>query len=290
MTQFGLLLAATEHTLQPIEIARLAESTGFDALFVGEHTHLPLAEHRYSNIGDEYKQLYDPFIFLTAAAAVTDRLVLGTAVTLLTEHHPITLANEIATLDRISNGRVVLGVGTGWNNAEMGNFGLAFEDRWAIARERVLAMRAIWTHDEAEFHGRFVDFDPIWCWPKPVQPGGPPILIGGGVDPAVIARRVVDFGDGWIPLDGGHELDVTMRAVVDAASRADRVLDPLNLTVGLGLMGAATVTTQRIEEVVAMGFGRVLFVLNANDHDADRAALDTYAALVATIRAGSAGA
>jgi len=284
MTEFGVLLAATEHTLQPIEIARLAESEGLDALFVGEHTHLPLADHRYTNIGDEYKQLYDPFIFLTAAAAVTERLVLGTAVTLLTEHHPITLANEIATLDRISNGRVVLGVGTGWNNAEMGNFGLAFKDRWAIARERVLAMREIWTHDEAEFHGRFVDFDPIWCWPKPVQPGGPPILIGGGVDPNVIARRVVDFGDGWIPLDGGHELDVTMRAVQDAATRAGRELAPLNLTVGLGLMGTETVTEQRMEEVIAMGFGRVLFVLNTNDRDRDVERLELATNLVARMR------
>ena len=284
MTEFGVLLAATEHTLQPVEIARLAESEGLDALFVGEHTHLPLAEHRYSNIGDEYKQLYDPFIFLTAAAAVTERLVLGTAVTLLTEHHPITLANEIATLDRISNGRVVLGIGTGWNVVEMGNFGLEFTDRWAIARERVLAMREIWTSDVAEFHGRFVDFDPIWCWPKPVQSGGPPILIGGGVKPEVIARRVVDFGDGWIPLDGGHELDITMRAVVDAAARAGRALDPLNLTVGLGLMGAENVTAQRIEEVIAMGFGRVLFVLNTNDRDRDLAAMELYTNLVATVR------
>jgi probable F420-dependent oxidoreductase len=284
MTEFGVLLAATEHTLQPVEIALLAEAAGFDALFVGEHTHLPLAEHRYSNIGDEYKQLYDPFVFLTAAAAVTDRLVLGTAVTLLTEHHPITLANEIATLDRIANGRVVLGIGTGWNVAEMTNFGLDFKDRWAIARERVLAMRAIWTNDVAEFHGRFVDFDPIWCWPKPVRVGGPPILIGGGVDPRVIAHRVVDFGDGWIPLDGGHELDITMRAVIDAATHAGRELDPLNLTVGLGLMGASSVTTQRIEEVVAMGFGRVLFVLNSNDRDRDLAAMDIYASLVATFR------
>ena len=284
MTEFGVLLAATEHTLQPVEIAQLAEAEGFDALFVGEHTHLPLAEHRYSNIGDEYKQLYDPFIFLTAAAAVTERLVLGTAVTLLTEHHPITLANEIGTLDRISNGRVVLGIGTGWNTAEMGNFGLEFKDRWAIARERVVAMREIWTHDVAEFHGRFVDFDPIWCWPKPVQRGGPPILIGGGVDPNVIARHVVDFGDGWIPLDGGHELDVTMRAVTDAAARAGRVLEPLNLTVGLGLMGTDTVTEQRIEEVIAMGFGRVLFVLNHNDRDRDLAAMEIATTLVRRMR------
>ena len=170
MTEFGLLLAATEHTLQPVEIALLAEREGFDALFLGEHTHLPLAAHRYSNIGDEYKQLYDPFIALTAAAAVTERLKLGTAVTLLTEHHPITLANEIATLDRISGGRVVLGVGTGWNVAEMSHFGLAFKDRWKIARERVLAMRAIWANDEAEFHGDFVDFDPIWCCRNPCNP------------------------------------------------------------------------------------------------------------------------
>ena len=286
MVEFGVLLAATEHTVQPVELARLLESAGFDALFVGEHTHLPLAEHRYSNIGDEYKQLYDPFIFLTAAAAVTERLRLGTAVTLLTEHHPITLANEVATLDRISNGRVVLGVGTGWNVAEMAHFGLAYADRWKVARERVLAMKEIWTHDEAEFHGEFVDFGPIWCWPKPVQPGGPPVLIGGGTSAAVIAKRVVDFGDGWVPLDGGHELDGTMAAVQVAAREAGKVIDPLNLTVGLGLMGDETVTATRIDEVMAMGFGRVLFVLNANDRDRDLASLDRATELVRTYHGG----
>jgi probable F420-dependent oxidoreductase len=284
MTEFGVLLAATEHTLQPVELARLLEAEGFDALFVGEHTHLPLAEHRYSNIGDEYKQLYDPFIFLAAAAAVTERLRLGTAVTLLTEHHPITLANEIGTLDRISGGRVVLGVGTGWNVGEMAHFGIPYADRWGVGRERVLAMKEIWTNDVAEFHGKFVDFGPIWCWPKPVQPGGPPVLIGGGVRPEVIARRVVGFGDGWIPLDGGHELEVTMATVRATARDAGKELDPLNLTVGLGLMGADTVSASRIEQMVSLGFGRVLFVLNANDRDRDLASLETAIALVRTYR------
>lgn len=283
MIEFGLMLACTEDTLQPVELARFAEDRGFDALFIGEHTHLPLAPHRYGDaISDDYKKFYDPFVTLSQAAAVTERLKLGTAVCLLTEHHPITLAKTVATLDHLSGGRVILGVGTGWNDAEMENYGIRFDERWAVAEERIRAMREIWTHDEAEFHGKYVDFDPLWCWPKPVQPGGPKILLGGGVTPEVIARRVVEFGDGWIPLDGGHELEAPLAAIRAEAARVGRDLASFDLTVGLGLM--TEVTEKRIREVIAMGFGRVLFVLSRQSRDEDWATLEHYDKLMRNFR------
>jgi probable F420-dependent oxidoreductase len=180
MIEFGLMQATTQDTLQPVELARFAEERGFDAIFMGEHTHLPTAPHRYGDaISDDYKKFYDPFVSLSLAAAVTERIKLGTGVCLLTEHHPITLAKTVATLDHASGGRVILGVGTGWNDAEMENYGIRFPERWAVSEERIHAMREIWTHDVAEFHGKYVDFDPLWCWPKPARAGGPPILIGG---------------------------------------------------------------------------------------------------------------
>lgn len=283
MIEFGLMLACTQDTLQPVELARFAEERGFDALFIGEHTHLPTAPHRYGDaISDDYKKFYDPFVTLSQAAAVTERLKLGTAVCLLTEHHPITLAKAVATLDHLSGGRVILGVGTGWNDAEMENYGIRFEQRWAVAEERIRAMREIWTHDEAEFHGKYVDFDPLWCWPKPVQPGGPKILIGGGVKPEVIARRVVGFGDGWIPLDGGHELEAPLAAIRAEVARVGRDLDSFDLTVGLGLM--TEVTEKRIQEVIAMGFGRVLFILSRQSRDEDWATLERYVKLMRNFR------
>ncbi|MCP4905712.1 MAG: LLM class F420-dependent oxidoreductase [bacterium] len=283
MIEFGLIQASTEDTLQPVELARFAEERGFDALFMGEHTHLPTAPHRYGDaISDDYKKFYDPFVSLSLAAAVTERLKLGTGVCLLTEHHPITLAKMVATLDHLSGGRVILGIGTGWNDAEMENYGITFPERWAVSKERVLAMKEIWTRDVAEFHGEYVDFDPLWCWPKPVQTGGPPILIGGGVKAETIARRVVEFGDGWIPLDGGHDLDAPLAAIEAECARVGRAFESLDLTVGLGLM--TEVTEARIHEVIGMGFGRVLLVIPRRGREKDWATLDHYDQLVRKFR------
>ena len=280
---FGIATALTEDSLQPVELARWLEEKGFESLFVGEHTHLPTAPHRYGDaISDDYKKFYDPFVVLTAAATATQRLKVGTAVCLISEHHPITLAKLVATLDRISGGRVILGVGTGWNETELANHGVRWADRWKLTRERILAMREIWTQETPEFHGKFVDFDPIWCWPKPVQKGGPPILLGGGMKPEGVARRVLDYGDGWLPLDGGHEIEGTLQAIRAEASRVGRSVESLDLTVGLGLM--EPVTEERIQQVVDLGFRRVLFVLGRDGRDADWEALESFAALASRFR------
>lgn len=201
MTDFGLVSIPTHYSIQPVDLARWAEENGFDSLFYGEHTHIPTNRQTPFPLGGElpmyYAQFFDPFIALTAAAAVTEKLKVGTSVCLVPEHHPINLAKAAACLDRVSQGRFLFGIGAGWNVEEMANHGVAFKDRWKITRERVLAMREIWTKEAAEFHGQFVDFDPIWCWPKPVRAGGPPsdgggLQVDGQTGGRVLRRMVSD--------------------------------------------------------------------------------------------------
>jgi len=191
----------TEYSVAPAELAVMAEERGFESLFFPEHTHIPASrETPYPAGGDlprEYWSTYDPFVALSAAAAVTSRLLIGTGICLIVERDPITTAKEVASVDLISGGRFVFGIGAGWNLEEMENHGTDPDRRRGLMRERVEAMKAIWTEDEAAYHGEQVDFDPIWSWPKPVQRPHPPILVGGNSDAAL--RRVVRFGDGWIP-------------------------------------------------------------------------------------------
>jgi probable F420-dependent oxidoreductase len=289
MPEFGFFIAANDYSIGPAELAQTVEREGFDAIFVGEHSHLPVGEHRFSHNGLTvgYEAFIDPFVYLTAAAAVTKRIKLGTAVTLLTEHHPITQAKTVASLDLISGGRVVLGVGTGWNVAEMANYKIQFKDRWRYAREHVLAMREIWTREVAEFHGEFFAFDPMMSRPKPVQSGGPPVLIGGGLDVNILARRILDYGDGWIPLEGSLvDFEGTMRAIRAEEARVGRRIEPLNLTVGLGLLGRDHVSLKRVEEVLAMGFGRVLFCLKG-DRGQVLADVEAYGRLIEPLRSAA---
>ena len=179
MTEFGVLIFPTEYSIQPMQLAKALEERGLDSLFFTEHTHIPNSRrtpHMSGNeLPKEYSHLYDPFVALTACAAVTERLKVGTGICLVVERDPITLAKEAASLDRLSNGRFIFGIGGGWNAEEMENHGVDFANRWKVVREKVLAMRELWTKDEAEFHGEFVDFDPVWSYPKPVTPGGPQV-------------------------------------------------------------------------------------------------------------------
>ena len=202
MTRFGVAFFPTDYSIQPVELARALEERALDSLFVTEHTHIPTSRETPwpggSELPREYAHTHDPFVALAAAAAVTTKLRLGTGICLVVERDPIQLAKEVASLDLISEGRVVLGVGAGWNREEMENHGVRYDRRWAIVREKVLAMKAIWSHDEAEFHGEFVDFDPLWSWPKPVQPGGPKDMIGA--QSKWTWPRVVEYGDGWMPI------------------------------------------------------------------------------------------
>ena len=223
MALFGAMMFPTDYAIQPVELARAVEERGLDSLFFPEHTHIPTSRRSpWPGGGElpmEYSHTHDLFVALGAAAAVTTRIKLGTGICLVVERDPILLAKEVASLDVISNGRVVLGIGGGWNAEEMENHGTDFKRRWKLVRERVLAMRAIWSNEKAEFHGEFVQFDPIWCWPKPVQAGGPPILLGSEAKRAF--ERVVDYCDGWIPINRG-KIDGLKTAIAELRESAKR--------------------------------------------------------------------
>ncbi len=197
--RFGISTFVTDEGTPPGALAAAIEERGFDSLFVAEHTHIPLSRKspwpRGGELPRRYYRTLDPFIALTAAAAATERLLLGTGVALVVERDPIVTAKEVASLDLVCGGRFVFGVGVGWNREEMENHGTDPRTRGKLMDERVRAMIEIWTKDEPEFHGRFVDFDPIGAWPKPVQKPYPPIYVGGG-SPAF--RRIAEFGDAWL--------------------------------------------------------------------------------------------
>ncbi len=217
---FGILMFAADYAMRPDELAIAAEARGFESIFFPEHTHIPASRRSpYPGGGElpkEYSHTHDLFVALTAAAAVTTKIKIGAGICLIVERDPITTAKEVASLDVLSDGRLLFGIGGGWNAEEMENHGTVFKTRWKLLRERVLAMKEIWTKDAAEFHGEFVNFDPIWSWPKPVQKPHPPILMGGDTPKA--RQRVVDFCDGWIPI--GFNPDAILTGMKDLAERA----------------------------------------------------------------------
>ncbi|MBX3503259.1 MAG: LLM class F420-dependent oxidoreductase [Alphaproteobacteria bacterium] len=191
----------TDYSMTPAEMGRALEERGFDSLWAPEHSHIPLSRKSPFPSGGEVPKKYydamDPFVALTAAAAATTKLLVGTGVCLVAQRDPIQTAKLVASIDQISNGRFLFGVGNGWNQDEMENHGTVFESRHKLARERIEAMKVIWTRSKAEYHGEFVNFDPMMAWPKPVQKPHPPILVGGAFP--FSARRALRYGDGWIP-------------------------------------------------------------------------------------------
>ena len=199
--RYGIAIFLTDEAADPTTIARMVEERGFESLFLPEHTHIPVSRRTPYPAGGElprpYSRTYDPFVALAAAAAATSTLLLATGICLVIERDPIITAKEVASLDRISDGRLLFGVGAGWNEEEMEDHGTEPRRRFSLMRERIEAMKAIWTEDEASYHGEHVDFDPIWCWPKPVQQPHPPVLVGG--NGRRVLERVVAYGDEWMP-------------------------------------------------------------------------------------------
>ena len=199
---FGVQMFPTHYAIRPDVLAREAEARGFESVWFPEHTHIPTSRRSPWPGGPvlpkEYSHTHDLFVALAAAAAVTTRIKVASGICLLVERDPIITAKEVASLDQLSDGRVLFGIGAGWNAEEMEHHGTAFRTRWKLLKERVLALRTIWTEDEASFDGEFVRFDPIWSWPKPVQRPHPPVILGAH-GPKALAR-VVDYCDGWIPI------------------------------------------------------------------------------------------
>ena len=277
--KFGVSMFPTDYAMPPPAVAKAAEERGFDSLFFPEHTHIPASRATPfpggGELSKEYWHGHDPFVALAAASAVTERLLLGTGICLVVERDPITTAKEIASLDLISGGRAVIGIGAGWNREEMANHGVDYAQRWAITREKVLAMREIWREDEAEFHGKHVDFDPIWCYPKPAQVGGPPIWIGA--NSKWVFDRIADYADGWMPIGGlGSGNMDRLRAALDAKGR--RVED-----ISLALFGAPP-DAERVAGRIGQGFDHVIFPLPAAAEEKVLPALDRYAAVVAEVK------
>ena len=198
---FGASMFFTDYSMGPVELAQALEARGFHIMWAPEHSHIPLSRKTPFVLGGDlpkrYYDVMDPFVTLAAAASATKTIRLGTGVCLIAQRDPIQTAKLVASLDQVSGGRFVFGVGNGWNQDEMENHGTAFATRHKRARENIEAMKAIWTEAKAEYHGEFVNFDPMMAWPKPVQKPHPPILVGGAFPYS--ARRAVRYGDGWMP-------------------------------------------------------------------------------------------
>ncbi|MGB1880349.1 MAG: LLM class F420-dependent oxidoreductase [Gammaproteobacteria bacterium] len=277
----GVMIFATDRSMQPVELAREVEARGLDSLFVPEHTHIPLDTSSpffpEGKIPEHYLRTYDPFVVLGACAAVTERIRLGTGICLVSQRHPITLAKEVATIDRMSNGRFIFGVGAGWNRPEIENHGVEFERRWRVVRERILAMKTIWTEDEAEFHGEYVNFDRMWSYPKPVQAGGPPIWIGA--NSRFVAERIAEYGDGWIPV-GGRAGEGTVEQVREACAARGRNFDDITLALFYPPMDEA-----EIRNSLAQGYSHLIFGLPSESREKVLPVLDQIATLADRLRA-----
>ena len=229
--QLGVSTFPTEDGIDVRALGRALEERGFESLFVPEHTHIPVSRLTPNpgggDIPEEFRHTPDPFVVLGAVAACTERLLLGTGICLVVERDPIVTAKEVATVDLLSGGRFLFGVGGGWNREEMENHGTSFAGRFDLLRERVLAMKALWTTEEAEFHGTWVDFDPVWQWPKPVQSPHPPVILAGNGPKSI--ERVAEWADGWMPIAGRGDTADQVDALQKAA--ADRGRGPLPVTV-----------------------------------------------------------
>ncbi len=223
---FGVGYFATHDGVSPGAFARLVEERGQESLFFPEHTHIPASRETAYPAGGElprkYSHTYDLFVALTAAAAATSKLRVASGICLVTERDPIVTAKEVASVDDLSGGRMELGVGAGWNREEMLNHGTDPRTRMALMAERVEAMKAIWTQDEASYHGSYVDFERIWSWPKPAQRPHPPVLVGGN-GPTVL-DRVLRFGDAWLPNNTGEDLLARARELWARAERPIEVM------------------------------------------------------------------
>ena len=275
--KFGVTMFPTEYAISPTELARALEERGFESLFFPEHTHIPTSRRTPwpggAELPREYSYTFDPFVALSAAATVTERLRIATGICLVIERDPITLAKEVASLDFLSGGRFLFGIGGGWNEEEMEDHGTDPAKRWKLLRERVKAMKAIWTEDEAEFHGRSVDFDPIWSWPKPVQKPHPPILVGGS-GPHTL-QRVIEYGDAWMPISGQDQTPLSERIAELNRLAAEAGREPVPVTV-YGAQGRPEV----IRHYAEIGVERCVFWLPPAPTDEVLPLLDRYAELI----------
>ncbi len=273
--RIGITAFLTDRAMAPVALARAVEERGFHSLYLPEHTHLPVRDAQPPALVegvhlDDYRRSLDPLVALAAAAAVTERIELGTGVLLVAQHDPIVLAKQLATLDQVSGGRVVLGVGFGWNRTEAADHGVDFGRRREVAREHVRCMQTLWRDEEASFHGEHVSFDACWSWPKPFGRDRVPVLVGGGATPRVF-EAVAEYGDGWLPV-GGAGLATALPALRAACERIGR--DPGEVRV----VPFGTVPTDaKLDHLCGLGVTEVVFRVPSGPADEMLAVLDAHA-------------
>jgi probable F420-dependent oxidoreductase len=278
----GACIFATDYAIRIDDLARACEERGFESLWVPEHTHIPASRRTPfpggGQLPTEYSHTLDPFVSLMAAAAATRKLRVGTGICLIIERDPIITAKEVASLDLLSGGRFELGLGGGWNVEEMENHGTQFKSRFRLLREQVLAMKEIWTKDEAQFHGEFVSFDPIWSWPKPAQKPHPPVLLGG--ESGYTLQRVVDFCDGWFPR--GRKPEILLPALADLKARAAKAGRDMK-TISVSIFGAQP-EQAGLERYAKEGVTRAILRLPPEGRDTVLPLLDQWAKLIPSLR------
>ena len=276
--KLGLTIFSTDRSMNVVEVAREAEARGFHSLYLPEHTHIPTSRTTPPPTGDaelaeEYKRTLDPFVALAAAASATETIKLGTAVSLVAQRDPIVTAKEVATLDLLSGGRVVFGVGYGWNKEEMADHGVAYRDRRDLVRETMLAIKGLWTEDEAGFDGDHVKFSRSWSWPKPLQKPHPPIFIGGAAGPKLF-RNIAEWADGWMPIGGGGMKSAIpdLKRAFEAAGR-----DPCELRIlPVGTIG----DRGKLDYYESLGVDEVALAVPSGAADEVMPVLDQYADLL----------
>ena len=279
--RYGVTIFATDQSMPVPELAREAEARGFDSIWIPEHTHIPTSRRTPPPTGEEvlaeeYKRSVDPLVALAAAAAITERVHLGTGVMLPAQREPLVTAKAIATLQNLSGGRFEMGVGFGWNEDEMEDHGVDYRTRRAHAREHVLAMQALWRDEVAAFDGEHVSFPPTWSWPKPQR--RVPVLIGGGAGPKMFAH-LAEYADGWIPIGGAGLADAIPRLheALEAAGR-----DPASMRI---VPFGSHPTPDKLEHFASIGVTECVFRLPSAPRDEVLPVLDEQARLVASLRA-----
>ena len=281
--KFATMLYSTDFAMRPDDFAVASESRGFESVWYPEHTHIP-AERRtpFPGGGDlpkDYWHMHDPFIALTAAAVATKTIKIGTGVCLITERDPIVTAKAVASLDVLSNGRFLFGVGAGWNAEEMENHGTEFKQRWKVLEERIEAMKACWTQEDSEYHGKHVDFGPIWSWPKPVQKPHPPIIMGAASPWG--RERVARYCDGWIPLPG--QMGNIEEEIADLEKRLQnhgRKLEDIEIS-----FFWAPEDADELKRYRDLGVNRAILACPAESKDATLELLDKHAVLMHEVSA-----
>ena len=274
MSDIGIFYFATEYGMPVVNVAREVEDRGFESLWVPEHTHIPTSRKSPYFSGEELPKEYihtlDPYVALAAAAAVTRRIRLGTAISLLIERDTITTAKTAATLDLVSNGRFEFGLGGGWNREEAEHHGTDWPTRFKRLEEQVEAIKLIWTQEEAEYHGKHVDFEPIWSWPKPVQTPHPPILIGG--ETIHTLERVVRLADGWLPR--ARDVDKVLTGIQELQRLADEVdRDPSTIAISAF---APQPDPENIERLKTAKVERIIFWLPPEHEEKTLQRLERY--------------